>query len=452
MVLTATARLADFTSRTRSVPPEVGERAALHIADTLACIYAGSASRAVALMQQIGIAAEAGAPVVVPGLGRWRDPATAALLTGLSAHADDFDDTSEYAMNGHPSAPVVSALIPTACMAGASGADVVRAYAVGVEVACKLGLAVGASHTRRGWHTLSTLGSLGAAAAAANLRGLNAEQTARALAIACSFAGGLLGNTGTMTKALHCGRAAQAGYMAAALAERGFTAGANILEAKGGFLDVLTDRSISRIEWRGLGEPWEVVAPGFAVKLYPCCSCTHSSIDAALAIRRRHDFDVSAIESIRCTVREECTHYLRFPAPRTAIEAKFSMNYAVAVALARGAVGLNDFESHALERPDVAALMHKVRMLVADAGESPGVVEVIFEDGTRLTECKAAARGSPEAPVGWHDIDAKLRDGMAKGDVLRLVDSDAYFAALHNMTHAAAFSTLLIAGDSRAAS
>ncbi|WP_322106720.1 MmgE/PrpD family protein [Paraburkholderia sp. J41] len=447
MSVTSAARLAGFVSDARTLPAAVIERAQRHIADTLACLYAGTASQAVRLMRRVSVAPEAAAPVVVPGLGRWRDPALAALLAGLCAHADDFDDTSEYSMNGHPSAPVVSALIPTACLTDASGADVVRAYAVGVEVACKLGLAVGESHTRRGWHTMSTLGALGAAAAAANLRGLSRAQTERALAIACSFAGGLLGNTGTMTKALHCGRAAQAGYLSAALAQQGFTAGADILETEGGFLDALTDRAVSRIEWGALGEPWDLVAPGFAIKLYPCCSCTHLCIDAALALRGRHAFALSAIESVHCTVREECTHYLRFPAPRTAVEAKFSLHYVVAAALARGAVRLDDFEAEALERPDVTTLMHKLHVAVAGPGEKEGRVEVRLADGRRFALRRDAARGSPDDPVEWDDIGAKLKDGMAKSGVLSRVDANAHVAALREMSRAPRFSSLLIGGD-----
>lgn len=446
--MSSTDELAAFVAGVRALPVEVATHAQRHIADTLACMYAGSASAAVRLMRRVSAAPEAAAPVVVPGVGRWRDPALAAMLTGLCAHADDFDDTSEVSMNGHPSAPVLSALIPTACLTGASGASVVRAYAVGVEVACKLGVAVGEGHTRRGWHTMSTLGALGAAAAAANLRGLNRQQTSSALAIACSFAGGLLGNTGTLTKALHCGRAAQAGYLSAALAEQGFTAGADILEARDGFLDVLTDRSVARIVWSALGAPWDVLAPGLAVKLYPCCSCTHLCIDAALAIRRQPAFDIAAVESVTCTVREECTHYLRFAAPRTAVEAKFSMNYAVAVALARGAVQLGDFEPQALERPDVIALMHKIRMDVAAAGDKEGRVDVRLVDGARFALRREAARGSPGDPVGWRDLDAKLKDGMTKAGALPLAALDAYVATLHEMAHAPRFASLLIANGS----
>ncbi|MCE6078343.1 MmgE/PrpD family protein [Agrobacterium vitis] len=358
-------------------------------------------------------------------------------------HADDFDDTSEHTMNGHPSAPIVSALIPTAYMVGATGADVVRAYAVGIEVACKLGSAIGAGHTRRGWHTISTLGTLGATAATANLRGLDFAQTERALAIACSFAGGILGNTGTMTKSLHCGRAAQAGYMASALASEGFTSGADILETEAGFLDTFTDRSLSEIDVTELGKVWDLVAPGLAVKLYPCCSCTHRAIDGAIDLRQLHAPDPKTIEQITCTVREECTHYLRFPNPKTGIEAKFSMNYTVAVALSHGKVTLGDFETTAISRDEVAMLVPKVRMVVPSDEKESGGVEVVLKDGRRFTTHRKIPRGAPEDPPTWDDVIGKLRDGLARARKARPVHPEALFAGLQEMGKRSQFVDLL---------
>ncbi|MEX3963674.1 MmgE/PrpD family protein [Paraburkholderia sp. EG286B] len=443
MAMSATARLSEFIFNVRALPPDVVERAALHIADTLACIYAGSASHAAALLTQVSVPSEGNGRIIVPGLGAWNDPAVAAMLMGVCAHADDFDDTSEYSMNGHPSAPIVSALATTASVTGASGGDVIRAYAVGVEVACKLGSALGAAHTRRGWHTMSTLGTLGATAAAANLRGLDAVQVEHALGIAGSFAGGLLGNTGTMTKALHCGRAAQAGYLAAALAEQGFTAGTDILEVKSGFLDTLTDRSLDQIDLPVLGSDWELISPGLAVKLYPCCSCTHLAIDAAIDIHRRRAFNPSRIEQVTCSVREECTHYLRFPNPTSGIEAKFSMSYAVAVALARGKVSLDDFETSALDRVDIATLMPRVRMVTASKTMAAGNVEVVLTDGTHLSACKVNPRGSPEDPPTWDDIFGKLRDGTARATPSTSFDREALFAQIREMHRQAQFADLL---------
>lgn len=445
MAVSATTRLADFIAGTHALPADVASRAKLHIGDTLACIYAGAVSRPVEILAKTCRPSNIGtdpAGILVPGLGYWSDPSLAALMTGTCAHADDFDDTSEYSMNGHPSAPIISALLPTALVTGASGEAFVRAYAVGIEVACKIGLAAGPAHTRQGWHTMSTLGTLAAAAAAANLRGLDPARTERALAIACSFAGGLLGNTGTMTKSLHCGRAAQAGYLAAALAADDFTAGGDILEAPCGFLDAFTDRSMSRMTLPPLGQDWEIVTTGLAVKLYPCCSCTHLAIDGARRIRQDTDLDIADIEQVNCYVREECTHYLRFQAPRTGIEAKFSMSYTVSVALVRGGVTLDDFETEALKRDTVAGLLPKIDMRVrADGSDAPDI-EVIFKDGSRLAERRSAPRGAPGDPADWGDIAGKLGDGMTRATGFKPADAAQFVKAIEQLDKQARLSDI----------
>ncbi|WP_412065949.1 MmgE/PrpD family protein [Rhizobium sp. SYY.PMSO] len=434
MVISATIALSDFIANTRELPSAVIERAKIHIGDTLACIYAGTVSRPVEVLIAASAPAGDGDGVLIPGLGRWTDPSLAALLTGTCAHADDFDDTSEFSMNGHPSAPIVSALLPTAFLLRSSGQAFLLAYAIGVEIACKLGVAVGTAHTHRGWHTMSTLGALAAAGAVANLRGLTAAQTERALAITCSFAGGILGNTGTMTKSLHCGRAANAGFLAAILAEKGLTAGSNILEAPAGFLEAFASRPAGTLALPPLGEPWELVTTGLAVKLYPCCSCTHLAIDGALELRRTPGFNIRAIERIDCFAREECIHYLRFEKPRTAIEAKFSMNYTVAAALLQGELTLDDFESAAIERGDIAALSDKVEMHVREEGSAQPDIAVSFSDGTRLGQRRDAPRGAPQDPPGWDDIAKKLSGGFARAkDRFLPADFERHVAALQQL-------------------
>lgn len=416
MTISSTTQLATFIANVQNLPSQVADRAKLHIADTLACIYAGTTSPPVNILTETLFSSGTEQDgVLAPGWGSVRDPYLAALLIGTCAHADDLDDTSQFSMWGHPSAPIVSALLPTASLTHASGGAFVRAYAVGIEVACKLGSALSAAHKRQGWHTMGTFGTLGAAAAAANLRGLDAARTERALAIACSFAGSLIGNTGTMTKSLHCGRAAHDGFLAAALAERGFTAGANILEVKSGFLDAFTDGSISKIAPLELGKDWEIIKPGLAVKLYASCAGTHLAIDGAIQIRRHPDFDISQIAQVNCFVRKEYLDYLRFPRPKAGIEGKFSMNYTVAVALLNGDVTFDDFETAAVLREDVVDLLPKIRMYLRDE-DSPDI-EVALKNGARLVARNRVQRGAPEDPVSWIDIEKKLANCIARAKV-----------------------------------
>jgi 2-methylcitrate dehydratase PrpD len=433
MKTSSTTQLAQFAASTKSLPSDVADRAKLHIADTVACIYAGTASQPVQVLTESQFPIErSGGRVPVPGWGRVDNSYLAALLIGTCAHADDLDDTSQRSMRGHPSAPVISALLPTAQEVAASGSDFVRAYAIGIEVACKLGAALGPAHRKQGWHTMGTFGALGAAAAAANLRGLDPIRTERALAIACSFAGSLLGNTGTMTKSLHCGRAAHDGYLASALAEKNFTAGNDIFEVKSGFLDAFTDGSIKSFTLPPLGNEWELITPGLAVKLYPSCAGTHLAIDGARRVRNHPDFDVNSITKINCFVSEEFTNYLRFPVPRSAIEGKFSLNYTVAVALLDGDVGFEHFEPGSLNRSDVAALLPKIEMIARSPNVDGPDIEVNLANGKQLTERRDVQRGAPDDPVDWSDVERKLLAAIDRAR-LRPVNPEALITSLRSL-------------------
>jgi len=435
MTTSATHHLAKFISGTKSLPHEVSERAKFHVADTISCIYAGTSSEP-ARKLTIALFGKEDPNLTVPDWRCVSDSSRAALLIGTCAHGDDLDDTSEFGMKGHPSASVVSALLPTARDTQADGLAFIRSYVVGVEVACKLGSALGFAHVQKGWHTMSTLGTLGGAAACANLRGLNPAQTETALAIACSFAGGILGNTGTDVKGLHCGLAARDGYTAAVLAESGFTAGHDILDAQSGFLDAFTDGSLSKIELPPLGRPWEIIEPGLSVKLYPSCNCTHSAIEGALEIRRAPVFEIAKIAEIKCYVRrKKYTEFLRFPEPETGIQGKFSMNYTVAVALLYGDVRFEDFLDEAVRRDDVINLGRKVTMICTEGDEAVSDapdIEVIFYDGSRISERRTAPLGTSGNPVGWDDISMKFEKCIAQASV-RPVDIGRLINSLQNL-------------------
>ena len=185
--------------------------------------------------------------------------ADAAFATGTATHALDYDDTTD-PLHGHPSAPLVPALLALAEARGSSGAALIDAFVIGFEVEANLGSALGMSSYRHGWHQTATAGTPAVAAACARLMGLNAEQTTNALGIAVSLAAGSRQNFGTMTKPLHVGNAARSGLQAALLAERGFTAAPDSIGGPLGFVNLFTvegDQQPERIE--ALGEGWGIV-------------------------------------------------------------------------------------------------------------------------------------------------------------------------------------------------
>ncbi len=413
-----TQRLAEFVASAPSgdIPPPAREQARRAILDTLGVMLAGSgedASRILAAMaRDQGRSEEA----TVFGYA-FRVPASeAALVNGTSGHALDFDDVS-MSMRGHPSVPLLPAVLALGEKLGASGREAIDAFVLGFEVECKLGLFIGGPHYALGWHATSTFGTLGAAAACARLLRLDADRTRVALGVAASLASGIRQNFGTMTKPLHAGWAARNGVIAAVLAERGFTADAEALEGKGGFLRAssgggpLNSRVLAR-----LGDPWEIVSPGIGVKLYPCCYATHRAIDSALEITRSENGPHhSNIGGVQVTVSRGTLMPLRTAPPSTGLEGKFSMEYCVAAALLDGRVSLSTFTDEAVHRPEVKKLMKLIavseerrRAQFPIGGRAVVSVDTLGKiNHSRVVE---TPQGDPQNPLSWDELSEKFRD------------------------------------------
>lgn len=414
--MSVTDQLSQFVANLTfdALPAEAVAKAKGAILDTIGVILAGcreEAATIVALRAQkssaTGEASVLGWPLQLP-------PESAALINGTAAHALDYDDVS-YSMRGHPSAPLLPAVLAVGETAGASGREALTAFVAGLEVEAKLGALLGGRHYALGWHATSTLGPLGAAAAAAKLLGLDAVRTGAALGIAASMAGGLRANFGTMTKPLHAGLAARSGVEAALLAESGFTAAADIIGAESGFLAAfLAQPPTDAIHLADLGDPFEVVTPGLAQKLYPCCYATHRAVDAALELTP--EVDAAHIESVIVTVsRGTLMPLIAGRLPETGLEGKFSLEYCVATSLLHGRPGASAFTDSALRRPHVLELAKKVAVH-EDEGpvDSPlgswAEVAVHLGDGRTLARRVDVPKGDPRRPLSWDEIAAKFQD------------------------------------------
>ncbi|MES3004436.1 MAG: MmgE/PrpD family protein [Pseudomonadota bacterium] len=373
------------------LPPEAIHWAHVGILDTVGVTLAGCIEPTAVL------AAEAlelsPGPALVLGTRQRIGTLDAALINGAASHALDFDDCNN-TIGGHPSAPVLSALLPLAEALGSSGIDFVTAYVAGFEVECKLGMAVNMHHYTKGWHPTSTLGTFGSAAACAKLMGLDAERTAVALALAATFASGLKANFGTMTKPLHVGQSARNGLFAARLASRGYTAnGERVFEHKQGFLDVFNgpgtyDTARALEAW---AKPLDIVAPGIAIKQYPCCGSTHPAIDAMLDIVRRDGPKAADVERVDAATHERRLEHTNRPNPNSPLDAKFSLQYTMARALIDGHVAVADFEGDTYQEPAVRAFLPRVHVAAYnktgaggfdESNHFGGVVKVTMKDGT----------------------------------------------------------------------
>ncbi len=342
-----------------AMPPRANFGARIGMLDCVGTMIAGANEEAVRLVAQIvpAYTGNDGAPEI-PG-GRNLSAGDAALVNGVAAHVLDYDDVG---MDGHPSAALTPAILAEGWTLGSSGEEAVAAYVAGYEVWALLQeLEPGALH-ERGFHPTAIWGTLSAAAACARLNRLSAEETTNAIAIAASLAAGTVANFGTMTKSLHAGRTAQSGVLAARLAKSGFTASSDVLEHKAGFMASHSHSgkpAVTRGEW-GLGENWRLPKMGINIKRYPMCYGTHRAIDAMLDLAEEHNLSPDAIEEIHVRMGDAQDIMLRNRAPTTALEAKFSMEFAMASALIARKVGLKELDDGFVRRDDIVETMRKV--------------------------------------------------------------------------------------------
>jgi 2-methylcitrate dehydratase PrpD len=424
--MSATARLAEFIVKTqlRDCPDDAIAQVRRAALDTLGVTLAGAdepPARAVRAVAR----AEGGIPLcTVLGTTLRTAPGWAALANGAAGHAHDFDDTN-FTLMGHPSVPLLSTALACAEAEMADGAAVVLAYVLGFEVDAAVGAVVNPAHYTRGWHATASIGTLGCAAAAARLLGLDVVQTRHALGIAASLASGLKENFGSMTKPYHAGHAARSGVLAAQLAREGLTASDTALDGRQGYAAAFGGGALSEGALDGLGRRWQLTESGIAVKPYPSCALTHAAIDALLALRAEHGLRAAQVATVEVGVNRVAPDVLRYGAPATGLEGKFSMPYCAAVALAEGAVGLESFEDAAVRKPVVRDLVGRVRMVVdpdlPDEREQHAWsrVTVRLTDGRTLAAPPRGASGHPDRPL----TDAELRAKFL-GCATRALSSD----------------------------
>ncbi len=398
------------------IPAEGCATARTGIADCFGVLIAGARDGEIALVdRELGHSEGAALASLIPS-GERRTPNSAALVNGIAAHVLDYDDVS---LDGHPSAVLVPAILAQGEASGSSGAEMLTAYIAGFEVWGELLSREPVPLHRKGWHPTAVLGPVAAAAACAKLRGLDATTTATAMAIAASMSAGLVANFGTMTKSFQVGRAAQSGVIAARLAQAGLTASLDALEHPAGLLTALSvDGNAARDRpFSAAHKEWHIVGHGLNIKRYPICYATHRSIDAALDLVARHDLTPDKVERIRVSTGKTQMLMLRNSAPQTGLEAKFSMQFAMAAALVARNVGLRELTDDFVRRPDVQAIFPRVSLEGTDITK-PGsnfatfdAVEITTVAGETLQSGPVEyAKGSHERPLSQEELWTKFAD------------------------------------------
>lgn len=431
----------------RDLPPAALAWAKQAILDTVGVALAGSAEDCARLLLRVPGLADSPGPCLIFGTGRRTSCLGATLLNGTASHALDYDDVND-ALGGHPTVPVLPMLIALGEMLESSGRDVLLAYVVGFETEVRIARGVNFYHYEKGWHPTSTLGTFGAAAAAAKLLGLSAGQTAVALGLAASLASGLKANFGTMTKPFHIGHCSRNGLMAALLAREGFTANPGAFEHPQGFFNVFNgpgnfDAARVLEHW---ADPLEILDPGVGLKQFPCCGSTHPAINMMLKLVREEGLRPEMVERIDILPHARRLPHTDNPDPRTGLQAKFSVQYTVARALVDGPPLMRHFEGTAHLDPRVRAVM-----AVTHAAPHPGMpidspkqfgaeVIVLTKDGRRLARRidHQVGRG-PEDPMSREELALKFFDCagrvLPRPQAAVLLDALERFETIPSMGH-----------------
>lgn len=345
----------------------------------------------------------------------------AAWINATAAHALDFDDV---ALRGHPSAVLVPAILAEGEALGASGAQLATAYVAGYEVWADLAGRDPAQHHEKGWHPTGIFGAIGAAAACASLRGLGAGEAAHAIALGASQSAGLVANFGTMTKPYHAGRAAHAGVISARLAAAGFTASLDALEHPQGFLAATSPTGkVDRTSPTRAGRDWQILSQRLSVKKYPLCFCTHRALDGVLDLLHEHKIGPDEVKSVTVSTSRRNATILRNSRPQTGLEAKFSMQFAMACAIVAKRCGLAELTDAFVLHEDIQALMRRVHVEVDDRedparlGHAPyDLVVAETMDGRRLESARITdERGSANLPLSAEELWTKFESCLAVG-------------------------------------
>lgn len=421
-----TAYVGRFVATTTygQIPEEVIDLGKKSILDGLGLALAGSRAETGSIsrkyVQQMGVG---NGRATIIGSAQKTSPPFAALMNGISIHADDFDDTQlaaakdrVYGLLMHPTVPVLPAIFALAEQRTVSGKEWLLAYHVGAEVECKIAEAIAPRHYQDGFHTTGTCGPFGSAAACAKLLKFDLPKTLNAFGLAASQSGGLRENFGTMTKPFQAGHAAESGLISAELAGLGWTAAEQILEADRGFFHAAGGSYDPSAIMDRLGKPWTFASPGVSLKPYPSGSLTHPAMTELARLIDAHKIQATQVEKVDVGANHNMTTTLLHHQPKTGLEAKFSMEFCLAILLLEHKAGLGQFSDKVVQRPDVQAMIRRINFYVDPEAESAGydkmtsILKIHLTDGRMITGRADFGKGSPVNPMNFDETAAKFRE------------------------------------------
>ncbi|MBI4214230.1 MAG: MmgE/PrpD family protein [Chloroflexi bacterium] len=393
------------------IPPEITHLAKRCVMNYCGVALYGSIDPAIDVLLDLFRSDGATEAATVLGKGFRTSPQNAALANGFIGHFEDFDDTHSTVI--HPTSPIFPAPLALSELRPTTGRDLLAAFTLGVEVACRVGLLI-SQHFRDGaggWHITNTCGVIGAGAAAGRLLELTQEQMVWIFAVAGTQACGFREVFGSMCKPFHAGRAAQNGLVAASLVKRGFTGTDGIFTGDRGFVGVMAkDYDLSELT-DSLGERWEL--PNVGLKPYSCGQANHALLDAAIALGKKDGVRPETIQHVEGRLRSFAPNLVRHHHPVSALDTKFSYYHGIAVGLLDGQALPAQFTDEKAIDPVIHAVRAKTEVVEdPSVGRGGAVLTLTLADGRTYTERVEHATGTPENPMSDRQVEEKFR-GLA---------------------------------------
>jgi len=413
------------TTTLASIPADVVAQAKRCLVDGFGVMLAGSTVKGSQIVRDYVKSAGDRREATAIGEGTMMTTAAhAALLNAASGHAMDYDDTQlsttpdrTFGLLTHPTVPALAAALAVAERKRASGAAFLEAFLVGFEVECKIAEAIDPAHYNKGFHSTGTIGTFGAAAAAAKLLNMPVAQVRHMLTIASSMSSGVRVNFGSMTKPLHSARAAENGVVAAELASRGFTGGDDGLDGQWGFFQVFGGGvDLARLI-PVLGKPYTMVNPGSSFKPYPCGSLSHPTMDAMLKAVVDNNVSPAQVKAVRVRAGSNVLEPLRYKIATNELEAKFCLPFLMASLIIRRKAGVREFTDDFVKSAPVQQMMPRVTNVFDPKIEAQGfdkirsVVEIDLADGRTIVQAADERyRGGPDKPFTPAELREKFAD------------------------------------------
>lgn len=427
----ATERLAAYATTLRydDIPPAVIERAKHCLIDAVGCVVFGQQFPWSQIVLAEASSSGRGGPCRLPGIkdGTFHVP-QAALALGTLAHAFEFDNLRKPGTGVHAGATVALPALAMAQSINASGASLVAAIVAGIEVMFRVGLATLHSAEKVGFHAPGLTGPFGAASACASLMRLSAVETANAFGIAGSMAGGLLAfakaGSGGMVKRLHLGRAAEAGVVAARLAQRGYEGPRNVLEGRYGLLDAFCDDKNPSLLTKGLGVVYETDRICF--KRYPCHVTAHVPVQLLRGFMEQYGFGGDDIRELAIGASEKVASHHSERDPADIMLAQYSVPFCAAIAAYHDPLDPAVFCDRIVAEQRVRELARRISMSTDESVGSWGArMRVVLRDGRSFEGASDAWPGCPETPLSRVQLRLKfdrLMQGPSAGLAAPLFD------------------------------